>query len=262
MTKGAVKTILSTPKCDSGCAAVTASVQSYLQAPAEPFVTNNWCNTVPGFEMATLTNAVNMENAQIRFDKAVFFEAYGCAESATVAEQEAECVTKNYLCSLKSETHADDANVNEQTLVHKGAEVGSFAIKYYCKDAAGNEDKDWADGTPVSRTVEVQDTLAPVITLHMGSNMIASSVPKSQELRVKGLNNVENPAELTDTNMASKGEPYATIGSGNPNLSLMAETTASVNGWIIGALASAVSGLALLGYSLRKTNSVVTSVPV
>jgi len=39
--------------------------------------------------MATLTNTVNYENAQIRFGKAVFFEKYGCAESAPVAEQEA-----------------------------------------------------------------------------------------------------------------------------------------------------------------------------
>jgi len=261
MTKNAVKTILSTPKCESGCATVQPSVQSYLQPPAAKF-DNNWCNTQAGFEMATLTNTVNYENAQIRFGKAVFFEKYGCAESAPVAEQEAECLTKNYLCTLKSETDASDAAVTETVLTHKGAEVGSFAIKYYCKDAAGNEDEDWANGTPVGRTVEVQDTLAPVITLHMQDQLIASSIPKAGEVRAKGLNGVDNPAELSHTEMASKAAPYSTIGAGNPNLSLMAESTTSVNGWIIGALASAVSGLALLGYSLRKTNSVVTSVPV
>ena len=45
----------------------------------------------------------------------------------------------------------------------------------------------------------------------------------------------------------------------------MAEETAttSVNGWVMGAVASAVSGLALLGYSLRKqAQPVATSVPV
>jgi len=36
--------------------------------------------------------------------------------------------------------------------------------------------------------------------------------------------------------------------------------SASVNGWVIGAVASAVTGLALLGFSSRKT--VVTTVPV
>merc|ERR1712072_452303 len=42
---------------------------------------------------------------------------------------------------------------------------------------------------------------------------------------------------------------------------LMAEeTTSSVNGWVLGAIASAVAGLALLGYSPRLT-AVATSVP-
>ena len=40
----------------------------------------------------------------------------------------------------------------------------------------------------------------------------------------------------------------------------MAEQTSSVNGWVIGAVASAVAGVALLGLSRR--SPVVTSVPV
>merc|ERR1711924_437541 len=103
----------------------------------------------------------NYENAQIRFGKAVFFEKYGCAESAPVAEQEAECLTKNYLCTLKSETDASDAAVTETVLTHKGAEVGSFAIKYYCKDAAGNEDEDWANGTPWAALSRFRTPLPP-----------------------------------------------------------------------------------------------------
>jgi hypothetical protein len=54
---------------------------------------------------------------------------------------------------------------------------------------------------------------------------------------------------------------------GNPHLHdnghiLMAEESqaSSTNGWIVGAAASAVTGLALLGYSQRK--STVTTVPV
>merc|ERR1711881_561687 len=39
------------------------------------------------------------------------------------------------------------------------------------------------------------------------------------------------------------------------------ESTSSVNGWVVGAIASAVAGLALLGYSTRRT-AVATSVPV
>jgi hypothetical protein len=41
----------------------------------------------------------------------------------------------------------------------------------------------------------------------------------------------------------------------------MAETQTSVNGWVIGAIASAVTGVALLGFSMKK-NTVATSVPV
>jgi len=46
---------------------------------------------------------------------------------------------------------------------------------------------------------------------------------------------------------------------GNPNLSLMAESVSS-HGWLVAAVASAVAGVALLGYSSRKSASI--SVPV
>merc|ERR1712100_373431 len=49
---------------------------------------------------------------------------------------------------------------------------------------------------------------------------------------------------------------------GDPQGRWMAEeSTSSVNGWVVGAIASAVAGLALLGYSTRRT-AVATSVPV
>jgi hypothetical protein len=46
---------------------------------------------------------------------------------------------------------------------------------------------------------------------------------------------------------------------GNPNLSLMAESVSS-HGWLVAAVASAVAGVALVGYSSRKSASI--SVPV
>merc|ERR1712146_614874 len=114
---------------------------------------------------------------------------------------------------------------------------------YFCKDKAGNKDCDWKKGTKVYRRVFVKDTLPPVITLHLRNKLIAAGNGKQ-----KGVNGVMNPAGTA---------------AGNPNIKYMAEeTTSSVNGWIVGALASAVTGLALLGYSLRKSDNVVTSVPV
>jgi len=60
-----------------------------------------------------------------------------------------------------------------------------------------------------------------------------------------------NPNLPTDTDKYALGVPT----------SLMAEeATTSTSGWIIGAAASAVTGLALLGYSAKKTT--VTHVPV
>merc|ERR1711991_301120 len=88
--------------------------------------------------------------------------------------------------------------------------------------------------TKVYRRVFVKDTLPPVITLHLRNKLIAAGNGKQ-----KGVNGVMNPAGTA---------------AGNPNIKYMAEeTTSSVNGWIVGALASAVTGLALLGYSLRKS---------
>jgi len=76
--------------------------------------------------------------------------------------------------------------------------------------------------------------------------------------------NQRNPAAYMVNDPRYTNEP-GYKGFGNPNIknydyfnSLMAESVTS-NGWIIGAVASAVAGVALLSYSARKS---VTSVPV
>jgi hypothetical protein len=66
--------------------------------------------------------------------------------------------------------------------------------------------------------------------------------------------NQYNPAAYSNTSQYSLGNTF-----GNPNLSLMAESVSS-NGWLVAAAASAVAGVALLGYSSRKSASI--SVPV
>merc|ERR1711881_350910 len=78
-----------------------------------------------------------------------------------------------------------------------------------------------------TRTVVVIDTLKPVISLTYNGKKVTSG------------NHV-------DTGVNAQANPFK----------LMAETatTSSVNGWVVGAAASAVTGLALLGYSMRKTS--------
>jgi len=96
-------------------------------------------------------------------------------------------------------------------------------------------------GTAISytRTVIVKDTLKPVIKLTYENNKIAWG----------SAGNAKNDALYVDG-----------VHIGN---NYMAEeaSTSSVNGWVLGAIASAVTGLALLGFSQRKT-PVATSVPV
>merc|ERR1712167_447686 len=132
--------------------------------------------------------------------------------------------------------------------------TGVYEITYRVKDSNGN----WNDGTSCSggqtgsenvRTVTIVDTLRPVI---------------DQSAKEFSL-----PAENPKTHLAKVGLTHGHTGAihssaGNPAGSFMAEeaSTSSVNGWVVGAVASAVSGLALLGYSLRKSAPVATSVPV
>merc|ERR1712070_548681 len=81
-----------------------------------------------------------------------------------------------------------------------------------------------------TKTVIVEDTMVPIITVkYRGQALVGNH----------------------DDSAWHAGDRHA----------LMAERSNSVNGWVIGAVASAVSGLALLGYAAtRKTVS--TSVPV
>jgi hypothetical protein len=234
MVKGSEKTLL--------------TVNDGILAIPEAAGNDNSCkNFGAEWGMAVFTNAVNRENALIEFNSGANKDKYfpQVISGKTSTEQQGQ-----YLCSPNDE--ASTVAASQQTPKQGGAEVGEFTIKYRCKDAAGNKDEDWESQNPIKRIVIVKDTLAPVISLHLNKQMIASS--KNDNSPTYGLGNERNPAEVP-VNSAT--------GLGNPNLSLMAENTASsVNGWIIGALASAVSGLALLGYSLRKTNNVVTSVPV
>jgi len=136
-----------------------------------------------------------------------------------------------YIC--EGSTNTDAVHATSEKVDHRQisrAESGKYVIEYSVKDAAGN--RHCKKGY---RTVVVKDTLPPVITVTVGNKIVHTSAFSP-----------ENPA----------GNPEV-----NPFLAkaLMEEQTSSVNGWIIGAVASAVTGVALLGLSHRRTE---TSVPV
>lgn len=121
----------------------------------------------------------------------------------------------------------------------------------------------------------MRDTLAPVISLHLDDKLIHSSDPagedgtgisltyNSQESdagsypssadMIRG--GEENPAGIVPADAENPG-PYE-----NPHLVdsvMLAETTGqNGNTWLMGAAASAVTGLALLAYNQKK-HTVVT----
>merc|ERR1712139_337297 len=112
------------------------------------------------------------------------------------------------------------------------AEQGKYVIQFHVEDKAGNH------ANVVKRTVIVKDTLPPVITLHLNKKLIHKKGSNPQP-NTKGWN------------------PYKRNSDGTIGGEYMAES-ATTNGWLIGAVASAVAGVALLGLSAKKT---ATSVP-
>jgi len=152
--------------------------------------------------------------------KAQFGAAY-----ATVKEN-----TNTYLCTTTKAKFDISNKVKHSEIAH--AEAGKYIVTYAVKDAAGN--KQCKQGR---RTVIVSDTLPPVITLKLNG----------KQIHMSGKKNAANPA------FDAKVNPFLASG-------LMEEQSTSVNGWIIGAVASAVTGVALLGFASKR--STVVSVPV
>merc|ERR1711943_104414 len=178
---------------------------------------------------------------------------------------------------------------------------GSTATKCYKSAVDGAPDLttavDCGSGTiSYRRTVVVMDTLRPVITLTYnkdgavdGDATVAAGTAGNHDgqsdgsgagyLTQAGLgtNKGTTKSGYTSATHNGQGAPYpgltgAAVDQGNFNpahanlaaggWNMMAEeSTSSVNGWVVGAIASAVAGLALLGYSTRRT-AVATSVPV
>merc|ERR1712000_243643 len=121
------------------------------------------------------------------------------------------------------------------------AETGKYVIFYHVQDSSRN-----VECHSPSRTVIVKDTLPPVITLHLRQKLIHQSA--SAQL---GLGGQLNPAGSAADNMFLNAIYKPTTTTKNE---FMAEGSASsVNGWVLGAAASAVTGLALLAMTARKT---------
>merc|ERR1712057_152013 len=175
------------------------------------------------------------------------------------------------------------------------AAVGTYLINYNCEDSAGQK------ALTATRTVVVEDNICPTCVVPGGTETITVEASFTDTLDGALPNSVPYGSvnvELTGTYILTYS---ATDKNGNgkniaqndgcraqhytktvvvedtmvPIISLkykgtklgrwgyMAEsTTTTVNGWVIGAVASAVSGVALLGYAATRKTAVATSVPV
>lgn len=158
-------------------------------------------------------------------------------------------------------TYSDEALTSEFT-TEISKTVGTYYIAYVATDSVGNSNAGAnsckvkatdANGQPkadYTRKVVVKDTLVPVIKLSLGGSVIKEGAASASTAA---------DFDASNPNPAVAGTKHWL------DASLMAEesSTTAVNGWVMGAVASAVSGLALLGYSLRRGAApVATSVPV
>jgi len=151
------------------------------------------------------------------------------------------------------------------------ATTGTYKVTYTAKNSVGLWNNGLnTDGEDVGcrgtanhyiRTIHVLDTLKPVITLDVNGEQVKGHGGEASPGGPAG----ENPTAPLDVDPNS--DTYGQSGNAFTNPiegaeALMAEkTTGQYNGWVLGAVASAVTGLALLGFSQRKT-TVATSVPV
>merc|ERR1712072_1339671 len=170
------------------------------------------------------------------------------------------------------------------------AAVGTYLINYNCEDSAGQK------ALTATRTVVVEDNICPTCVVPGGTETITVEASCTDTLDGALPNSVPYGSvnvELTGTYILTYSATDKNIAQNNgcraqhytktvvvedtmvPIISLkykgtklgrwgyMAEsTTTTVNGWVIGAVASAVSGVALLGYAATRKTAVATSVPV
>lgn len=152
-------------------------------------------------------------------------------------------------------TKTSHLNISNLLPITDGASLEDphFVIHYHYTDSSGNTGACSDDPTdcscPAKRTVYVTDSLPPVITLKLNHNLVAVSKPVSA---------IQGHGHYSGNTFVSTTDNTA-YDNNNPFLSFMAESTTSVNGWAVAAVASFIAGVALLSYSGK---SATTSVPV
>lgn len=191
---------------------------------------------------------------------------------ANTMEKDREMILAGRVCiadvtKVESSLHFD--NRLEECKVMDGAkhgctQQGKYVIKYSITPHQANEHHSVVSAF---RTVYVKDTLPPVISLHFKTKLQNGDRSSQAYLIQQSYGGISQSDEPVTNPAADKRyNPYLIRehpdfkGDLKPDFpQLMAESTTSVNGWLIAAGVSAVAGMALLASSSKKT---VTSVPV
>jgi hypothetical protein len=162
----------------------------------------------------------------------------------------------------KIQSNAKIVNVDSQA--HTGNNFnkgpGLWKIHYNVKDSDGNS------AHTICRTVVLKDTLPPIITFTRGGRTYGhTKVNIHKNPNTRPYSNKDYWKVLakrtTNTNAGGKGRKVQIASThtkyynpANGYVALNEESSRGVNGWVIGAVASAVTGLALLGMSRKKRN--------
>jgi len=149
----------------------------------------------------------------------------------------------NYIGGANNQGHKDFWGKKGDMALISNAEQGKYVIQFHVEDKAGNH------AAVLYRTVVVKDTLPPVITLHLKGKLVHTGDHSQVGInhnKISGIYKKGSNPQFNTKGINLKGKEY------------MAES-ATTNGWLIGAVASAVAGVALLGLSAKRS---ATSVPV
>merc|ERR1711967_58506 len=128
-------------------------------------------------------------------------------------------------------------------------QTGTYVITYTATDESGNHCGADENKNP-RRTVVVADTLKPVIGLKYGGKLIHDS--KSEQTSAHATHHGKG---FKQQNTKTFGNGQLTTNPADNFFSLMAESGVSSSAFIFGAIASAISGVALFSYATQQRST-------
>lgn len=123
--------------------------------------------------------------------------------------------------------------------------TGTYVITYTATDESGNT----CDANHPRRTVVVVDTLKPIIGLEYGGKFLHQT---------KADDKTAHASHHAGTAKQQDTHPHTNAVTLNPAFnyfSLMAETATSNSAFVLGAVVSAISGLALFSYAVQQRST-------